>query len=75
VLGGATILDLLLSLDQVNADELFYLLLGTLVSGIIAWFAIGWLLRYVARNNFTLFAIYRAAAGISILALVLLGIL
>ncbi|MFW5709066.1 MAG: undecaprenyl-diphosphate phosphatase [Chloroflexota bacterium] len=70
VLGGATILDLLLSLDQLEGGDLIYLMLGAFVSGIIAWIAIDWLLRYVARNNFVIFGYYRIIAGVVILLLI-----
>ena len=51
------------------------LLVGTLVSGIVAFLAVGWLLRYVSRHNFKGFAIYRIVAGSVILALVALRVL
>ena len=67
VLGGATILDLLLSLNEIDMNDMVYLAFGTVVSAIIAWIAIGWLLRYVARNNLVIFGYYRVVLGISIL--------
>jgi undecaprenyl-diphosphatase len=75
VLGGATVADLLLSLDQIAADQIPMLLLGALVSMIVSLIAIGWLLRYVARNTFTAFGVYRILAGALILALVAVGFL
>ena len=75
VLGGATILDLILSLDEIGTDELAYLLLGAVISGIIAWVSIGWLLRYVARNNFTAFGYYRIVGGVIIIVLLVAGVL
>ena len=51
------------------------LLVGTLVSGIVAFFAVTWLLRYLSRNNFKGFAIYRIVAGSVILALVAFKVL
>jgi undecaprenyl-diphosphatase len=51
------------------------LLVGTLVSGIVAFFAVSWLLRYLSRNNFKGFAIYRIVAGSVILALVAFKVL
>lgn len=70
-LGGATILDLLLSLDEIQPNDLLYLVVGTITAGIVAWLAIGWLLRYVARSTFTAFGYYRIAVGLVILALTL----
>jgi undecaprenyl-diphosphatase len=77
VLGGATVLDLLLSLDELElqSGDLFYLLLGAVISGIIAWIAIGWLLRYVASNDFTIFGWYRIFAGMAVIGLLVGGIL
>jgi undecaprenyl-diphosphatase len=70
-LGGATVIDLLLSLDEIQPNDLLFLGVGTIAAGIVAWFAIDWLLRYVARSTFTAFGYYRIAAGLVILALAL----
>ena len=75
VLGGATVADLLLSLDRIAPDQIPMLLLGALVSMVVSLIAIGWLLRYVARNTFTAFGVYRILAGALILALVAVGFL
>lgn len=72
-LGAATVVDLLGSLDQLTSSDLGRLALGTLVSLIVAWFAIGWLLRYVANHSFVAFGLYRIGAGLIILLLVALG--
>jgi undecaprenyl-diphosphatase len=72
-LGAATLIDLLGSLDQLVPSDLGRLLLGMLVSFVVAWVCIGWLLRYVARNSFTVFGIYRIVAGVVILGLVFSG--
>ncbi len=71
-LGAATVVDLLLTIkDQgISGDGLLFLGIGTIVSGIVAWFAVGWLLRYISRNTFIPFGYYRIAAGIVILLLV-----
>jgi undecaprenyl-diphosphatase len=71
-LGGATIVDLLLSLDEIQPNDVLYLAVGTVTACIVAWFAIGWLLRYVARSTFTMFGYYRIAVGIIILTLALI---
>lgn len=68
-LGGATILDLLLSLDEVQGNDLVYLFVGAVVSAVVAWFAIDWLLRYISGHTFVQFGIYRILAGILILML------
>lgn len=51
------------------------LLVGTAVSFVTALLAVSWLLRYVSRNDFRGFAIYRVVFGAVILALVAAGTL
>ena len=70
VLGIATLYDLVKSLSQLQSNDFVFLIVGAVVSGIVAWLSIGWLLRYVARNSFTAFGYYRIIAGIVILVLV-----
>jgi undecaprenyl-diphosphatase len=72
-LGAATVLDLLLNIDKLAADDLGRLLVGMVVSGVVAWLSIGWLLRYVASNSFVPFGIYRIVVGLLVLALVAAG--
>jgi undecaprenyl-diphosphatase len=76
-LGLATVVDLLLSLDEIStggSSGMLYLLIGAVVSGIVAWLAVRWLLRYIARHSFTAFGYYRIAAGIVLLALIALAV-
>ena len=49
------------------------LIIGIVVSFITAFLAVSWLLRFVSRNNFKGFAIYRIVAGVAILGLVAAG--
>jgi undecaprenyl-diphosphatase len=74
-LGAATLYSLLRSLDQITSNDIVLLAVGTVVSFIVSLFAIGWLLRYVARNNFIAFGYYRIVAGVVILALVAANII
>ena len=77
-LGAATVVDLLLSLKDIHgsgAAYLAFLALGTIVSAVVAWFAVGWLLRYISHNTFIPFGYYRIAAGIVILVLIATAIL
>lgn len=70
-LGMATLYSLVRDLDEVLASGgLGSLIVGAIVAGIVAWFAIAWLLRYLANHNFVLFGWYRILAGGVILALV-----
>ena len=74
-LGAATIVDLLGSLGQVTSGDIGRLAVGTVVSMVIAWITIGWLLRYVAAHSFVVFGVYRIVAGIVILGLVAASVL
>ena len=47
--------------------------LGTLVSGVVAYLSIAWLLKFVASNDFTAFIICRVALALVIMALPLTG--
>jgi undecaprenyl-diphosphatase len=67
VLGGASGLELLTSLDELTPELLVLLGVGTIVSAIFAFLAVSWLLRYVARNRFTPFGWYRIVLGIAVL--------
>ncbi len=51
------------------------LIVGVIAAFITALLAVTWLLRYIAHNNFKLFAYYRAAAGVIILILLGLNII
>jgi undecaprenyl-diphosphatase len=66
-LGAATVYSLLRDLDQLNASDLQFLFVGAVISGIVAWVSIGWLLRYVSKNSFIPFGYYRILLGIVIL--------
>jgi undecaprenyl-diphosphatase len=69
-LGTATIYKLITSLDTLSNNDLLYLVVGTVVSAIVAWISIGWLLRYVSKNSFVPFGYYRIIAGLAILILI-----
>lgn len=69
VLGAATVYKLLTSLNDLRPDEWMMLGLGTALSGLFAWLAIGWLLKFVSSHSFVIFGYYRIAAGLVILAL------
>ncbi len=45
------------------------------MAGIVAWFSIGWLLRYVAHHSFFVFGVYRIIAGLNVLVLTALRVL
>lgn len=66
-LGMATLYSLYKNFGNISFDGFVLLILGTIISGIVAWFSIGWLLRYVTYNSYTVFGYYRIAAGILII--------
>jgi undecaprenyl-diphosphatase len=49
-------------------------LVGVVVSFIVAYAAVAWFLRYVARHTFTLFIVYRVILGVIVLAVVASGL-
>ncbi|MGM9991791.1 MAG: undecaprenyl-diphosphate phosphatase [Candidatus Bruticola sp.] len=66
-LGAATVYTLVRNYQKVvEIGGLGALSVGTVVSFVTAFAAIGWLLRYVSSNNFKGFAYYRMAAGLII---------
>jgi undecaprenyl-diphosphatase len=50
-------------------------LVATVVSFVVGYAAIAWLLRYVSTNSYTPFVIYRVALGLAVFALLGLGVL
>lgn len=44
-------------------------IIGTVISGVVAYASIAWLLRFVSKNNFTGFIIYRILLALVIIAL------
>ncbi len=75
ILGAATLVDLLGSLDLIQPADWGRLILGAVVAMIVGYVTIGWLLRYIARHNFVAFGIYRIVVGLLILALAAMGVL
>lgn len=49
--------------------------IGIVVSFVVAYASIAWLLKFVATNNFTAFVIYRIVAGLAIAALLWQGVI
>lgn len=75
ILGLATLVDLVGSLDQIQPADWGRLFLGAVVAMIVGYVTIGWLLRFIARNSFVPFGIYRIVVGLLILALAAMGVL
>lgn len=68
-LGAATVYTLLRDLAEIDSSGFGLLFLGAVVSAIVSWVSIGWLLRYVSSNSFVPFGYYRIVVGIVILVL------
>ncbi|MFZ4828098.1 MAG: undecaprenyl-diphosphate phosphatase [Phototrophicaceae bacterium] len=69
-LGIATIYKGIAHFSTITSDDLVLVLLGTLVSAVVAWWSIGWLLKFVSTNTFIPFGYYRILVGILILFVV-----
>lgn len=75
VMFAATGYELLKARHEAGNEDWSALALGFVVSGVVAFIAVQWLLRYVQTHRFTLFAWYRIVLGVALLALVHQGIL
>lgn len=60
---GATAYSLVKHREAVLNEDLAVMLVGSVVSFLVAWGSIAWLLRYVARYSFVPFAWYRIVFG------------
>jgi undecaprenyl-diphosphatase len=67
-LGAATVYDLVKKRALLAPGDLTWLFVSTLISFVVAWAAIRWLLRFVATHDLKPFAWYRIALGIVVLA-------
>ncbi len=61
---AATGLDLIKESKTITSGQIFELILGTLIAFVVALLVIKWLLKYVQKNNFVGFGIYRIALAI-----------
>ncbi|GAA4003105.1 undecaprenyl-diphosphate phosphatase [Deinococcus rubellus] len=75
VLGGATLLDFVKHRHDLGSAGVTNVGIGFVVSFIVAYFVIGWLLRFISTHNFKGFAVYRIIAGIVILGLIASGVI
>ena len=69
---AATAYDLLKHHNQITADNLGLLVVGNIVAFIVATIAIKTFIAIVSRYGFWWFGIYRIAAGVAILTILLL---
>jgi undecaprenyl-diphosphatase len=73
VMLAATSLDVISSRDALSASDAPAFALGFLVAFVSALLVVRWLLRYVARNDFTVFAWYRIIFGCVLLVFLARG--
>jgi undecaprenyl-diphosphatase len=64
---AATGYELLKVRSQAAAEDWTALAIGFVVSGVVAFVAVKWLLRYIQSHRFTVFAWYRIALGLALL--------
>jgi undecaprenyl-diphosphatase len=74
VMFAATAYELLKARHEAGHEDWNALAIGFVVSGIVAFIAVKWLLRYIQSHRFTIFAWYRIAAGVLLLAMAHQGI-
>jgi undecaprenyl-diphosphatase len=73
-LTGAGILQTITEFDNVSSGVGWGpTIVATLVSFVVAFVAVAWLLRYIARHDYSIFIVYRIALGVFVLALVASG--
>lgn len=70
---AATGYELLKTRGQASGEDWHALTVGFVVSLVVAFIAVKWLLRYVQSHRFTIFAWYRIALGSALLVLVMMG--
>ena len=73
VMFAATFYDLFKNREALSGDDVLWLGIAFVLSFLVAWASIRWLLRYVSRHSFKPFAWYRLALGAIILTLSLVG--
>ena len=61
--------------DGLSDPRMGLVVIGFIVSFIVAWVVIAWLLRFVATHTFTAFGWYRIAAGLVLAGLLAAGVL
>lgn len=66
-LGAATVYSLVKRFDALEPGDLYYLAVAFVVSFVVAWWSIRWLLRFVSTHTLKPFAWYRLVVGTAIL--------
>ena len=66
-MGGASLLKLLKFGFAFTSSELIILITGMITAFIVSIFAIKFLLKYIRKNDFTVFGYYRIVLGIIVI--------
>lgn len=69
---AATILDLLKTEAELNSRQWGVLGVGFAVALVVAWFSVKFLLKYIQKNDFMVFGVYRVIAAVIFALLILL---
>ena len=72
---AATGYSLLKQRDTLHEAPLDILVIGFVVSFIVAWVVIAWLIRFVSTHTFTAFGWYRIAAGLILAGMIMAGVI
>jgi undecaprenyl-diphosphatase len=68
---AATVLQSITKFDQISGGVGWLnTITATVVSFVVAYFAVAWLLKFIAKHSYTLFIVYRVALGTIVLLLV-----
>ncbi|HOZ53441.1 MAG TPA: undecaprenyl-diphosphate phosphatase [bacterium] len=66
---AASSLDLVKTGFNFNLEEIIFLIIGFLASFVVAWISIKFLLRFIKKNNFSIFGWYRIVLGVALFLL------
>ncbi len=72
---AATTYSLLKHRDSIQGEGLGIIAIGFIVSFIVAWIVIAWLIKFVSSNTFTVFGWYRIIAGFILAILIVSGVI
>lgn len=70
---GASVIELVRSSGHLGPDDIFWIVIGFVVSFLAAWGAVRWFLRFVSHHSLRVFAVYRLAVGIAVLVVLRTG--
>ncbi|GGQ60484.1 undecaprenyl-diphosphate phosphatase [Couchioplanes azureus] len=70
---GATVLQTVTEFDNISADNggvgWLPTIVATVTSFVVGWFAVSWLLKFIARHSYSIFIVYRVVLGAVLMVL------